>query len=151
MRLQDVRAEVVDKHPRLYAETMREGRASFFAQTLRWLLESMWHSAVVMGVPLLALWAPDASGRTAGLAAFGTTAYAAIVLVVNLKVNFRQDEWHFQHLSKLWAPDASGRPSGLWHHHHRVSRHRAGRQPEEKHIQSVSSQTVRNASKLQTL
>ncbi len=42
---------------------------------------------VVMAVPLLALWASDSSGKTSGgLTAFGTTAYAAIVLVVNLKV-----------------------------------------------------------------
>ena len=41
----------------------------------------------VMAVPLLALWAPDANGRTSGgLTAFGATAYTAIVLVVNLKV-----------------------------------------------------------------
>lgn len=46
---QDVKAEVVAEHPRLYAETMRETRASFFLNTARWLLESVWHSAVGFG------------------------------------------------------------------------------------------------------
>ncbi len=46
---QDVKAEVVAEHPRLYAETMRETRTSFFLNTARWLLEAVWHSAVGFG------------------------------------------------------------------------------------------------------
>lgn len=84
---QDVKAEVVERNPRLYAETMSATHAGFFAETLRWVVEALWHSAVALAVPLLALWAPDSSGKSSGgLAAFGTTAYTAIVLIVNLKV-----------------------------------------------------------------
>lgn len=66
---------------------MRATYAGFFAETLRWVTEALWHSSVALAVPLLALWAPDSSGKSSGgLTAFGTTAYAAIVLIVNLKV-----------------------------------------------------------------
>jgi magnesium-transporting ATPase (P-type) len=79
---------VVEQNPGLYAETMRTRRAEFFGGTVRWVCFALWHSAVALTVPLLALWAPDSSGRSSGgLTAFGTTAYTAIVLIVNLKVS----------------------------------------------------------------
>lgn len=85
--IQDVKAEVVEQNPGLYAETMRTRRAEFFGGTVRWVCFALWHSAVALTVPLLALWAPDSSGKSSGgLTAFGTTAYTAIVLIVNLKV-----------------------------------------------------------------
>jgi Phospholipid-translocating P-type ATPase C-terminal len=87
MWLQDVKAEVVEQNPGLYAETMSTTRAGFFGGTLRWVSSALWHSVVALTVPLLALWAPDSSGKSSGgLTAFGMTAYTAIVLIVNLKV-----------------------------------------------------------------
>lgn len=78
---------MVEQNPGLYAETMSTSRAEFFGGTVRWVCFSLWHSAVALTVPLLALWAPDSSGKSSGgLTAFGTTAYTAIVLIVNLKV-----------------------------------------------------------------
>lgn len=85
--MQDVKAGIVEQHPRLYAETINASHASFFAETLRWVCEALWHSAVALAVPLLSLWAADSSGKSSGgLTAFGTTAYTTIVLIVNLKV-----------------------------------------------------------------
>jgi Phospholipid-translocating P-type ATPase C-terminal len=87
-RLQDVKAEVVELNPGLYAETMGSTRTGFFGVTLRWVCSALWHSAVALAVPLLALWAPDSSGKSSGgLTAFGTTAYTTVVLIVNLKVS----------------------------------------------------------------
>ena len=43
---QDVPADVMLQHPRLYAETMGVTRGYFLLGTLRWLLEALWHSAV---------------------------------------------------------------------------------------------------------
>lgn len=106
---------MVEQNPGLYAETMSTRRADFFGGTVRWVCFALWHSAVALTVPLLALWAPDSSGKNSGgLTAFGTTAYTAIVLIVNFKVRsqlLKLKQVQVITSSQLHAPNDQAQPT----------------------------------------
>jgi phospholipid-transporting ATPase len=70
-----------------------------------WLLNSAYHSIVVLLCPLLVLWhdVPDSTGRTAGLWYNGVLIYTAVLLLVTLKLALEIRTWTIFHHIAVWG------------------------------------------------
>lgn len=90
---QDVSQAKAFKYPRLY-EAGQRGQEFSMRLLYMWLLNALYHSLVVFFFDYLAF-SDDQSGKNIGVWGFGATAYASVVLTVNLRLAMEIHHWNW--------------------------------------------------------
>eukprot|EP00916_Digyalum_oweni_P004028 GHVL01007180.1.p1 GENE.GHVL01007180.1~~GHVL01007180.1.p1 ORF type:complete len:276 (-),score=18.35 GHVL01007180.1:775-1602(-) len=86
---QDVSAELSLQHPELYHLGLKHYYFNRWIM-LQWILNGIWHSIVVFGIPFFAFpgTVSGSNGMPMDIWTFGSVLYLIVILVVNLKVLF---------------------------------------------------------------
>uniref|UniRef100_A0A1I8FG50 Phospholipid-transporting ATPase n=1 Tax=Macrostomum lignano TaxID=282301 RepID=A0A1I8FG50_9PLAT len=96
------------RYPQLYKENQGSGRYNFKVFAL-WMLNGVYHSAIIFGCVALALWHGSVfpNGQVSGLYYLGSTVYSLAVVTVALKAGIEHTAWTgLSHLA-IWGSVAT--------------------------------------------